>query len=130
MMSRSLASGRWWAYAGAGLGGALSVAANIAHAKLRPDPETFEVSESTAEAASFGSASLWNGKSSALSWAFGPLSWKALPAGMRGLIWLRDRLSAPASKWHVAHAWRPSAPACMSQNSALPSVMALALSLM
>src|SRR3954471_10338390 len=95
------------------------------------EPATFEVSEST-DAASLGSASLWNGKSAAVSCAFGPLSWKAfaLPAGMRGLIWLRERLSAPAAKWQVAHAWRPSEPACMSQNSALPSLTAADLSLM
>ena len=42
-----------------------------------------------------------------------------------GLTWLRERLSAPASKWHVAHAVRPSLPACMSQKSALPSLTAL-----
>ena len=38
------------------------------------EPDTFEVSERTADAASFGSASLWNGKSSAESWAFAPLN--------------------------------------------------------
>src|SRR6476620_1208534 len=91
------------------------------------EPDTFEVSERTADAASFGSASLWNGKSSAESWAFAPLKVNEPP---RGLIWLRERLSAPALKWHVAHAVRPSAPACMSQNSALPSLTALDLLLM
>ena len=85
------------------------------------------MSERTADAASFGSASLWNGKSSAESWAFAPLNVNEPP---RGLIWLRERLSAPALKWHVAHAVRPSAPACMSQNSALPSLTALDLLLM
>ena len=38
-----------------------------------------------------------------------------------GEIWFFDRLSAPALKWHVAQACTPSLPACMSQNSALPS---------
>src|SRR3954471_20187459 len=96
------------------------------------EPATLDVSESTADAALFGSASLWNGKSWGESCAFAPFGVRAfaLPAGMRGLIWLRERLSAPAAKWHVAHAWRPSAPACMSQNSALPSLTAAALSLM
>src|SRR4051794_30680671 len=95
------------------------------------EPATFDVSEST-DAASLGFESLWNGKSLAASCAFGPFSVKAfaLPAGMRGLIWLRERLSAPAAKWQLAHAWRPSAPACMSQNSALPSLTAADLSLM
>ena len=46
------------------------------------------------------------------------------------MSWLRERLSAPALKWHVAHAVRPSLPACMSQNSALPSLTALVLSRM
>src|SRR4051812_36178112 len=57
------------------------------------DPETFEVSDRTADALSLGSLSLWNGKSSAVSWAFAPLKVKEPP---RGLIWLRERLSAPA----------------------------------
>src|SRR6478672_5855210 len=69
-------------------------------------------------------ANVW---SSAGSWAFAPLKVNEPP---RGLIWLRERLSAPALKWHVAHAVRPSAPACMSQKSALPSLTALDLLLM
>jgi len=63
------------------------------------DPATFAVSESTSDARLFGSASLWNGKSASVSWAFGlvPLSnVGSTPAGWRGLIWLRERLSAPA----------------------------------
>src|SRR6185436_6359592 len=90
------------------------------------EPDTLVVSDRTWDAASFGSASLWNGKSAAVSWALG-LKVRSPP---RGLTWLRERLSAPALKWHVAHAVRPSAPACMSQNSALPSLTALDLLLM
>ena len=67
------------------------------------------------------------GSPSAVSWALAPLKVNAPP---RGLTWLRERLSAPALKWHVAHAVRPSLPACMSQNSALPSLTALDLLLM
>src|SRR3954464_5664336 len=57
------------------------------------DPETFDVSDRTADALSLGSLSLWKGKSSAVSCAFAPLKVKEPP---RGLIWLRERLSAPA----------------------------------
>src|SRR5919198_1388814 len=57
------------------------------------EPDTFDVSDRTADVRSLGSASLWNGKSSAVSWAFGPLNVNEPP---RGLIWLRERLSAPA----------------------------------
>ena len=91
------------------------------------EPATLAVSESTADFASSGFASLWNGKSSAVSCALGPL---VVNGPIRGLSWLRERLSAPALKWHVAHAVRPSLPACMSQNSALPSLTALVLSRM
>src|SRR3954471_15228256 len=82
------------------------------------EPTTLSVSDTTAEAELLGSDSLCSGKSAAASWALGPFSVKLPP---RGLIWLRERLSAPALKWHDAHAWRPSAPACMSQKRALPS---------
>src|SRR6185312_11816709 len=37
------------------------------------------------------------------------------------------RLSAPALKWQVAHAVKPSLPDCMSQKSALPSAIAAGL---
>src|SRR4051812_13892865 len=65
------------------------------------------------------------GKSDSLRRAFGPFAVNVPPCG---LIWLRLRLSAPALKWHDAHAWRPSLPACMSQNRALPSRVATPLS--
>src|SRR3989442_10393485 len=46
-----------------------------------------------------------------------------------GLSWFFDRLSAPAWKWQLAHAW-PSLPTAISQNSALPRAIAAVLSLM
>src|SRR3954447_20126400 len=67
------------------------------------------------------------GKSDAVRTELAPLPLNAPPCG---LIWLRLRLSAPALKWHEAHAWRPSLPACMSQNRALPSRVATPLSRM
>src|SRR3954451_1925406 len=67
------------------------------------------------------------GKSAAVSWPLGPLPANEPPCG---LTWLRERLSAPALKWQLAHAVRPSLPACMSQNSALPSWRAAVASLM
>src|SRR3954453_14989693 len=65
------------------------------------EPTTLSVSDSTAEPELFGSDSLCSGKSAAASWALGPFRLKLPP---RGLIWLRERLSAPALKWHDAHA--------------------------
>src|SRR3954452_2649995 len=52
------------------------------------EPDTFVVSDRTAEARLFGSASLWKGKSAAVSWAFGPFPSNdgSVPAGWRGLI--------------------------------------------
>src|SRR3989442_8087643 len=46
-----------------------------------------------------------------------------------GLSWFFDRLSAPAWKWQLAHAW-PSLPTAISQNRALPRAIAAVLSLM
>src|SRR4051812_20393500 len=57
------------------------------------EPETLGVSDRTGDALSLGSLNLWNGKSSAVSCAFAPLNVNVPP---RGLIWLRERLSAPA----------------------------------
>src|SRR6476660_6871618 len=42
-----------------------------------------------------------------------------------GLTWFLVRLSAPALKWQLAHAW-PSLPPAWSQNSAFPSATAAA----
>ena len=49
-------------------------------------------------------------------------------ASLPGFRVLRVRLSVPAEKWQVAQAVLPSLPACMSQNSALPSLTAAASS--
>ena len=80
------------------------------------------MSDVTCEPRFVTSASRCSGKSPDVSEPFGPASVNAPPFG---LTWLRERLSAPAAKWHVAHAVRPSLPACMSQKSALPSLTAL-----
>src|SRR3989442_15576091 len=45
-----------------------------------------------------------------------------------GLSWFFDRLSAPAWKWQLAHAWA-SLPTAISQNSAFPRAIAAVLSL-
>src|SRR5262245_20868936 len=92
---------------------------------------TAVVSDTTAEAASFGFASLWNGKSAAVRLAFGPRASNVVcPPAVPGFSWFRERLSAPASKWQVAQAWMPSLPTCMSQNSDLPRAIAACLSRM
>src|SRR5438270_4217361 len=41
-----------------------------------------------------------------------------------GWTWPLVRLSAPALKWQLAHACRPSPPVCMSQNNAFPKAIA------
>src|SRR5262245_66097645 len=46
----------------------------------------------------------------------------------RGCNWFCVRTSEPACQWQEAQACRPSPPTCMSQNNALPSLMAAALS--
>ena len=60
------------------------------------EPTTLSVSKVTAELASFGSASWCSGKSPAVSCALAVLPRK-LKLPPRGLIWLRERLSEPAS---------------------------------
>src|SRR5262249_19192233 len=42
------------------------------------------------------------------------------------LSWFTERTSAPAWKWQLAQATRPSLPTCVSQNRALPSATAAA----
>src|SRR5579871_1816178 len=44
-----------------------------------------------------------------------------------GSVWFIVRLSAPALKWQVAQAVKPSLPNCISQKKALPSAIAAAL---
>src|SRR5438874_1555023 len=61
------------------------------------------------------------GKSPDWSWRFGEKPPPPPPPLAPGFSVLRLRLSAPAEKWQLAQAVTPSLPACMSQNSALPS---------
>src|SRR5690242_9152301 len=85
------------------------------------------VSQSTAELASLMSARRWKGKFDDVTVLFGPPNWnEPSPPGLSVFL---TRASAPAWKWQVAQACTPSLPTCMSQNSALPRVMAALRSL-
>src|SRR3954470_12048314 len=91
------------------------------------EPNTSFLSERT-EVRSSGFASLWKGKVGPVTVLFGPgTSWKVPSAP--GLTPFFVRPSAPAWKWQVAHACMPSLPTCMSQNSALPRLIAALRSL-
>src|SRR4051812_10282897 len=104
---------------------ALSVAAKAWLSSASPESTSRNVEGTTPWEPTTSSPAI--GKSAAVSWPFGPLPANEPPCG---LTWLRERLSAPALKWHDAHAVRPSLPACMSQNRALPSWRAAVVSRM
>ena len=92
------------------------------------EPTTSLKSRSTADSWKSGFCRRWNGKSPGTSVSFGPRTWKVTsPPRVPGLTLFFVRLSAPAWKWQLAQAWTPSLPACISQKSAFPSLMAAGL---
>src|SRR6185369_1758347 len=92
------------------------------------EPTTSLASRMICDAWKSGLERTWNGKSVGRRVSFGPLTWKvSSPPRVPGLTVFFRRLSAPAEKWQLAQACTPSLPACISQNSALPSLMAAGL---
>src|SRR5262245_41843930 len=85
------------------------------------------LSEMSGESLLKGSENWWNGKSASdivepgLPFSNDPFA--------PGFSVFSVRESVPAWKWHVAHAWTPSPPVCMSQKSAFPKRTAADVSL-